>query len=88
MRQNPRIFDVVDLAKIDKNQSFKRIQTDVIGSVLMFEGLPNETIGYPSDAVEGGIVGSYFDRLWRAGAGTHAEKNVRYIIVLASCYED
>jgi len=81
MRHNPTLFDVVDLAKIDENQSFKRIQTNFIGSVLMFEGLPNETIGYPSDAVEGG---SYFDRLWRAGAGTHAEKNVRYIIAIAS----
>ena len=74
MRQKPGLLDSVDLTKL--NQSFKKIE-GLDGSVSMFEGLPNESIGYPSPGSEGG---SYFDRLWR-----HSEKNVRYIIVIAPC---
>lgn len=85
MRLNPGLFDAVDLAKLD--QSFKKIATvEGCSSVLMFEGLPNETIGYPS--VSSGEGESYFDRLWRAGAGTHAEKRVRHIIVISPCRKD
>jgi len=84
MRQNPGLFRAVDLSKLDNSQSFTTVETNVEGSassVLMFEGKPNETIGYPSGSTDGGE--SYFDRLWRAGAGRHAETHARYIVVMS-----
>eukprot|EP00536_Pseudo-nitzschia_multiseries_P008820 jgi/Psemu1/257595/estExt_Genewise1Plus.C_2310067 len=86
VRQNPGLLCAVDLASLDKNQSFTKVEADDDGhptSVLMFEGKPNETIGYPSGSSEEGE--SYFDRLWRAGAGRHAEKHARYIVVMSRC---
>ena len=82
MRQNPGLFRSVDLASVDN--SFSKVQTSDdgnSGSVLMFEGKPNGTIGYPSGSDSEG--GSYFDRLWRAGAGRHAEMHARYIVILS-----
>lgn len=84
MRQNLGLFCAVDLAESGSEQSFAKVETytDVSeGTVLMFQGKPNETIGYPSGSTEGD---SYFDRLWRAGAGRHAETHARYIIVMSS----
>ena len=84
MRHNPGLFRAVDLASADK--SFTKVETNDDGSpssVLMFEGKPNETVGYPSGSASEG--GSYFDRLWRAGAGRHAEMHARYIVVLSPC---
>jgi len=84
MRQNPGLICAVDLTKLDNNQSFVKVEIDAEGSsssALMFEGKPNESIGYPSGSTEEG--GSYFDRLWRAGAGRHAETHARYIVVIS-----
>jgi pentatricopeptide repeat protein len=51
--------------------------------VELFEGQPNEAVGHAClDRGSGGA--SYFDRLWRSGAGSHAEKRARFIIVLKS----
>jgi hypothetical protein len=54
-------------------------------SVGMFRGQPNESIGYPKRLMDSNesTGESYFDRLWRSGGGTHAEKHARFIIVLA-----
>ncbi len=86
MRQDSSIFRAVDLASLDNTSSFTKVESNDNGletSVLMFEGKPNETIGYPSESTSEG--GSYFDRLWRAGAGRHAEMHARYIVVLSTC---
>ena len=86
MRQNSDIFRAVDLASVDNSQSFTKVETNDDGntsSVLMFKGKPNEAIGYPSGSTGEGE--SYFDRLWRAGAGRHAEMHERYIIVMSPC---
>ena len=86
MRQHSGLFCVVDLTNADNSQSFTKVETDDDGSkcsVLMFKGKPNETIGYPSGSTGDGE--SYFDRLWRAGAGRHAEMYARYIVVMSSC---
>ncbi|KAL3915691.1 MAG: hypothetical protein SGILL_005528 [Bacillariaceae sp.] len=69
LEQEDNSFHVVDSRKADTTEE----------STVMFEGQPNETIGYPSRKVERGE--SYFDRLWRAGGGAHAEKRSRYVIV-------
>lgn len=52
--------------------------------VFMYEGQPCETIGH-SVARHGSGGSSYFDRLWRAGAGIHAERRSRFIIVVERC---
>jgi hypothetical protein len=50
-------------------------------SLILYEGKPSQSIGhYTPKSVEGGT--SYFDRLWRTGAGKHAEMMKRYIICL------
>jgi len=86
VRQNPGLLCALDLTNLDNNQSFTKVETGDEGSptsVLMFEGKPNESIGYPSGSSEEGE--SYFDRLWRAGAGRHAETHARYIVVMSPC---
>ena len=49
--------------------------------VVLFEGQPSEVIGH---SVQNGPKSgaSYFDRLWRSGAGTHAERRKRFIILM------
>ena len=47
--------------------------------VVLFEGQPNKLIRHAENTSEGG---SYFDRLWRTGASTHAEQRTRYIIIM------
>ena len=50
--------------------------------VILYEGSPNETIGHFTAKHEDkdSVGSSYFDRLWRSGAGTHAEVEKRFII--------
>lgn len=50
------------------------------GMVRLFEGSPNSAIGHVTPA--DGSGSSYFDRLWRTGAGAHAERRKRYAIVM------
>mmetsp|Transcript_12093 Transcript_12093/g.14593 ORF Transcript_12093/g.14593 Transcript_12093/m.14593 type:complete len:119 (+) Transcript_12093:78-434(+) len=49
--------------------------------VYLYEGKPGESIGHK--AVQNQTNGSsYFDRLWRSGAGAHAQAKKRFIIVM------
>lgn len=52
--------------------------------VSIYEGKPSEQIGHciPKHRSDNGS--SYFDRLWMAGAGKHAEMKKRFIIVMQS----
>jgi pentatricopeptide repeat protein len=49
--------------------------------VVLYEGQPNAAIGHPRQNDVGQKGATYFDRLWRSGAGTHSDKLLRYIIV-------
>jgi len=49
--------------------------------VVFYIGHPNESIGH-FYGHDGGKGVSYFDRLWRAGAGRHADQKDRFIIAL------
>jgi hypothetical protein len=53
-------------------------------SVTLFEGQASDAIGHMNKATSPSNVEgmSYFDRLWRTGAGTHAERSIRFIIVM------
>ena len=53
--------------------------------VRLFEGSPNDAVGHAVPV--GGSGSSYFDRLWRTGAGTHAERRKRYAIVMRTYRE-
>ncbi|KAL7522100.1 hypothetical protein ACHAWX_006782 [Stephanocyclus meneghinianus] len=70
--------EVSDLRKVEsvsvaKNGSF----------VHIYEGKPSSSIGHyiPDNSTSVGGT-SYFDRLWRTGAGKHAEMKKRFIIVV------
>ena len=55
------------------------------GMVRLFEGSPNSVVGHVTPA--DGSGSSYFDRLWRTGAGAHAERKKRYAIVMRTYRE-
>ena len=56
---------------------FKSVRSSgAAGAVDVLEGTPSRSLGY----AKGGS--SYFDKLWKTGAGSHASKNNRYIISL------
>ncbi|KAL3797540.1 hypothetical protein HJC23_009904 [Cyclotella cryptica] len=70
--------EVCDLRKVEsvsvaKNASF----------VHIYEGKPSASIGHyiPCNSTSVGGT-SYFDRLWRTGAGKHADMKKRFIIVV------
>lgn len=67
-------FEVLERFPIDSDSDSER-------QVALYEGQPNNAIGHPE--MDGcGLEGAtYFDRLWRTGAGTHADKSSRFIIV-------
>ncbi len=53
--------------------------------VALHEGRPNKMIGHPDQDGSDYEGATYFDRLWRSGAGTHADKSSRFIIVASRC---
>jgi hypothetical protein len=78
MDQNPGKIRNLDLS--DKMSVIERFGNDDRSIVQLHEGCPGESIGH---AVSGDKMGtSYFDRLWRTGAGTHSERKIRYVIVV------
>jgi pentatricopeptide repeat domain (PPR motif) len=53
-------------------------------SITLYEGQPNEFIGHSTACVASQSSGStYFDRLWRKGAGSHADVKKRFIICVS-----
>ena len=63
-------------------RDLRRIESFGNSSVMhLYEGKPSLSIGhYTHTKSEGGT--SYFDRLWRTGAGKHADMRKRFIIAL------
>ena len=49
-------------------------------TIILYEGKPNESIGHCKHNTKEQNGSSYFDRLWRSGAGTHAEVKKRFIV--------
>jgi hypothetical protein len=92
-RQHKGLLYPVDLMEL--NSGFKVAEhfpacdvsgnADVNERVSLFEGQPNESIGHPkkNDLKKDPEGASYFDRLWRSGAGTHADRRTRFVIVMA-----
>jgi hypothetical protein len=75
--------ELVSSSSQGRRQGIQQIET--FGStrerVILYEGQPSEAIGHSTqkDPKSGT---SYFDRLWRSGAGTHAERRKRFIILV------
>jgi pentatricopeptide repeat protein len=61
--------------------SFADPKSKAKSAVILYEGQPGEAIGYVKTGKEDGGV-SYFDRLWRTGAGSHSERRTRFVIVM------
>lgn len=51
-------------------------------NVTLYQGQPNASIGHSASSSDGGA--SYFDRLWRTGAGSHSERRTRFVVVMCS----
>jgi len=62
-------------------RDLRRVESFGNASIHLYEGKPSQSIGhYKPQQFEGGT--SYFDRLWRTGAGKHADMRKRFIIGL------
>lgn len=62
-------------------RDLRRIESFGQSSIHIYEGKPSLSIGhYTPKKFEGGT--SYFDRLWRTGAGKHADMRKRFIIAV------
>jgi len=82
-RQSPNLLHPVELSK----HNYREIESFPANinnqdPVVMYEGQPGEAIGHAKSA-EADKGSSYFDRLWRSGAGSHAEKRSRFVIVMS-----
>jgi pentatricopeptide repeat protein len=65
-----------------QSESFADPQSKAKSPVILYEGLPSEAIGHVKTTNAGD---SYFDRLWRTGAGSHSERRTRFVIVMNRC---
>mmetsp|Transcript_56869 Transcript_56869/g.68427 ORF Transcript_56869/g.68427 Transcript_56869/m.68427 type:complete len:920 (+) Transcript_56869:77-2836(+) len=54
------------------------------GNIVLYIGQPCDAIGHVSlgSGAKNGAGASYFDRLWRAGGGKHANAKDRYVIIV------
>lgn len=68
-------------SELDRHSGIHQVETfgNLRERVILYEGQPSVAIGH---SVQNGSKSgtSYFDRLWRSGAGTHAERKKRFII--------
>jgi len=70
------MFSVQDGRNKSKGDNLK-------STIMLYEGQPCSAIGHTFEKDPTNSQGtSYFDRLWRTGAGRHAEMKSRYIIAL------
>jgi hypothetical protein len=74
-------------AVLKRQSGMQKIQTfdgkSKHAKVFLYEGQPNESIGHTTTASNASQKGStYFDRLWRKGAGNHAQTFKRFIICM------
>lgn len=83
-RSVSKLLSQVDLVGVAPREvhDLKRIESFGHGSLNLYEGNPSISVDHY--VVKGGPSNgtSYFDRLWRTGAGKHADMKRRYIIAL------
>lgn len=66
-----------------ETESFLDPNSKVKPPVILYEGLPGE--GIVGHFKTSGSGDSYFDRLWRTGAGSHSERRTRFVIIMNRC---
>lgn len=72
MKIRPSLIEPVVLNNMNHVESF--------GAVSLYEGQPGASIRHAEHSGKAGQ--SYFDRLWKTGAGTHAERSQRFVIAV------
>jgi hypothetical protein len=72
MKTHPSLIEPVALDAMRNVESF--------GTVTLYEGQPGASIRHAEHSGKEGQ--SYFDRLWKTGAGSHAERSQRFIVAL------
>lgn len=82
--QNEKLLTQIDL---DEKRGYRRVdhfasRSPSISRLSLFEGKPSEAIGHSTLKNNGNSGASYFDRLWRTGAGSHAEMKRRFVIAV------
>lgn len=79
-RENKGLLHQVDLTKMNSTvRAIESFGTSTEEKVHLFEGKPDGNLDRTTMST--GV--SYFDRLWRSGAGAHAERSARFIICMA-----
>ena len=83
-RSVSKLLSKIDLVGVAPREvhDLKRIESFGHGSLNLYEGNPSTSVDHY--VLKGGASNgtSYFDRLWRTGAGKHADMKRRYIIAL------
>lgn len=78
---------LISTSKLNTQSGIRQVEVfygkDPSQSIILYEGQPNETIGHSTQRSAHTKGSTYFDRLWRKGAGNHAEREKRFIICLS-----
>jgi pentatricopeptide repeat protein len=72
LKSRPALIEPLSINGMRSIESF--------GPVSLFEGQPGENVRHAT--LQGTSGQSYFDRLWKTGAGTHAERSKRFIVAV------
>jgi tRNA G46 methylase TrmB len=82
MNEHTNILQQLPLERCNGMYQVQSFDTNNSGRLILYEGQPCSDIGHcvPTSLNDSGT--SYFDRLWRTGAGRHAEMKKRFIIAV------
>jgi tRNA G46 methylase TrmB len=70
------------VSKNELSRSSLRHVESFANTIDLYEGRPGADIGHQQKVSDSGEGASYFDRLWLTGAGRHAEKRTRFVVLL------
>lgn len=83
MNQNEGIFFSAGLKQSDGMYQLEVFKGNNKNEhVVLYEGQPNRSIHHFTASDNSNKGSTYFDRLWRKGAGNHAETHKRFIICM------
>lgn len=84
LRSHPGLLHSAQLGGMSGIELVDTFHHEASERIMLFEGQPCNLIGHFIEKKES-HGSSYFDRLWRLGAGTHAEQKKRFIICMTRC---
>jgi hypothetical protein len=81
IQQNKKLLRSVQHHEL--KSSHLQLMESFAGNVCLYQGRPSHDIGHANDKDgENKNGSSYFDRLWRTGAGRHSERNLRFVLIM------